>query len=70
MKLVGNGCSWEIEGPGKERARVAYATEKEGRLALSVKPFLEEVSPSMRNCGDKLLTNPLMTGEHQWSLDR
>jgi len=33
MRLVRRGKRWEIEGPGKERARVAYATLEESRVA-------------------------------------
>jgi hypothetical protein len=32
MKLVQRGNEWEIEGPGKERARVAYASLDNGQL--------------------------------------
>ena len=32
MKLVENGSGWVIEGPEKERARVAYAVLEKGRL--------------------------------------
>lgn len=36
MKLVDNGEGWQIEGLGKERARIAYASAKEGRLVLTL----------------------------------
>jgi len=36
MRLVENGPGWRIEGPGKERARIAYASEKDGQLALTL----------------------------------
>ena len=36
MTLLENGRDWQIEGPGKERARIAYASEKEGRLVFSL----------------------------------
>jgi hypothetical protein len=36
MKLVENGEDWQIEGPGKERARIAWASEKEGRLVFTL----------------------------------
>jgi hypothetical protein len=32
MKLVENGSGWVIEGPEKERARIAYAVLEKGRL--------------------------------------
>lgn len=35
MTLVENEGNWRIEGPGKERARLAYASERDGRLVLS-----------------------------------
>jgi hypothetical protein len=36
MKLVEDGGGWRIEGPGKERARVAYASEQDGRLVVEL----------------------------------
>ena len=36
LRLVEEGTNWRIEGPGKERARIAYATEQGGQLAISV----------------------------------
>jgi hypothetical protein len=38
MKLVEVDGAWQIEGEGKERARIAYASEKDGRLAYSFEP--------------------------------
>jgi hypothetical protein len=35
MELVESNGQWQIEGEGRERARVAYASEEDGRLALS-----------------------------------
>jgi hypothetical protein len=35
MKLVEVDGSWQIEGKGKERARIAYASEKDGQLLYS-----------------------------------
>ena len=32
MKLVKDRLGWRIEGPGCERARVAYLSQKEGRI--------------------------------------
>lgn len=32
MKLVKSGSGWQIKGQGRERARIAYATEENGRL--------------------------------------
>jgi hypothetical protein len=42
MKLVEHGEGWKIEGLGKERARIAYATEDEGRLVLTLQPGKDE----------------------------
>ena len=36
MRLVENGDGWQIEGEGKERARIAYASEEDGRLVFSL----------------------------------
>lgn len=36
MRLVENGHGWQIEGLGKERARIAYASEERGRLVLTL----------------------------------
>ncbi len=33
MKIVKDGLGWRIEGPGCERARLAYASEKDGRIS-------------------------------------
>jgi hypothetical protein len=38
MKLISEGDSWRIEGMGSERARVAYASEKGGKLAFTMEP--------------------------------
>jgi hypothetical protein len=35
LRLVENGSSWKIEGEGRERARIAYATEENGELHLT-----------------------------------
>lgn len=36
MKLIHDGQVWRIEGPGSERAQIAFATEKDGRLIVSL----------------------------------
>lgn len=36
MKLVKKGQDWHIEGDGKERACVAYASEEDGRLVITM----------------------------------
>jgi hypothetical protein len=42
MTLVNEGDGWRIEGEGAERARVAWASEQDGELVLT----LEDSSPS------------------------
>jgi hypothetical protein len=36
MKLVRQGDGWKIEGDGSERARIAYASERDGQLVYSL----------------------------------
>lgn len=36
MKLVPSGSAWEIQGPGKDRARIAYAVLEGGRLVYEL----------------------------------
>jgi hypothetical protein len=36
MKLVADWTSWRIEGPGSERARVAYARLQDGRVVYEL----------------------------------
>jgi len=36
MKIIEDGEDVRTEGPGRERARIAYASEKDGRLVLTV----------------------------------
>jgi len=38
LQLVNCGSAWRIEGPGSDRARLAWASEVNGRLAYSVEP--------------------------------
>jgi hypothetical protein len=38
MRLAPDGSSWRIEGEGSERARVAWARLRDGRLVLDVDP--------------------------------
>jgi len=46
MKLVEDDSGWHIEGPGSERARVAYANQKDGRIAYTHTSALAELSRS------------------------
>jgi hypothetical protein len=39
MRLVEAGDTLRIEGPGSERARLAYASEKDGRLVFTPQPL-------------------------------
>ena len=36
MELVSDGDGWRVEGAGSERARVAYASEKDGKLVFTL----------------------------------
>jgi hypothetical protein len=36
MSLVETGKGWRIEGEGKERARIAYASEQDGHCVLAL----------------------------------
>ena len=38
MKLVPQADGWRIEGEGRERARIACASEHDGQLAYSLTP--------------------------------
>ncbi len=40
MRLVEDADGWRIEGQGKERARIAYASEKDGQVVYSWEPRL------------------------------
>jgi hypothetical protein len=37
MELVETESGWQIEGEGKERARIAYASEENGRIKFSLR---------------------------------
>jgi hypothetical protein len=49
MRLVPDGDRWRIEGEGKERARIAYATARDGRLQLTVQEANHEMSVCATN---------------------
>jgi len=42
LTLVQKDGGWQIEGVGKERASLAHASEKDGRLELTVEPSIAE----------------------------
>jgi len=46
MQLVPDGDHWRIEGSGSERARIAYASEEDGRLVLSLQEAGGELASS------------------------
>jgi glycosyltransferase involved in cell wall biosynthesis len=46
MKLVKDGLGWRIEGPGSDRARIAYASQKDGRISYEYSPVAAELSRS------------------------
>jgi len=43
MKLIRSGQGWKLEGSGSERARIAYATQKDGRLIVSFEDSSESI---------------------------
>jgi hypothetical protein len=43
LRLVEEGTSWHIEGDGKDRARIAYATIVDGKLVYDLEPIVESV---------------------------
>jgi hypothetical protein len=45
MKLIRKGRNWEIEGPGKERARIAYAVLDGDRLVYEICPRPDDLRP-------------------------
>jgi hypothetical protein len=46
MKLVKDGLDWRIEGPGSERACIAYASQKDGRISYNLSSATAELSRS------------------------
>ena len=38
MELIEDGNNWRIQGLGSERAKVAYASEKDGKLVFTLEP--------------------------------
>jgi hypothetical protein len=52
MRLVEMNGRWQIEGKGSERARIAYASEKDGELSYSFQSLTEGTEV------DKLTSRP------------
>ena len=48
MKLVKDKAGWRIEGLGSERARIAFAGQKDGRISYTHNSAAVEVSRSSR----------------------
>jgi hypothetical protein len=48
MRLIRSGASWSIEGPGCERARVAYAEVDGNRVTYSIQSTAPEVGVTTR----------------------
>ena len=51
MTLARSGSGWEIEGPGKERARIAYAVLEDGHLSYQLQGAQEE--RTSLDCSDR-----------------
>jgi hypothetical protein len=49
MRLVEDGEGFHLEGAGSERARVAYASEQDGRLVLQVQPVEDRAEAFVRS---------------------
>jgi hypothetical protein len=48
MKVVKSGDDWRIEGPGSERARLAYACRDQDRLTYTFSPVAADLTRSFR----------------------
>jgi hypothetical protein len=46
LRLVEAAQGWRVEGMGRERARIAYASEKDGRLAVTMQDPAEDSGPA------------------------
>ena len=46
MKLVKDTQGWHIEGAGSERARIAYASQNDGRISYTYASTAVELSRS------------------------
>ena len=51
MKLVKDDLGWHVEGAGSERARVAFATEKDGRISYACDSSQAELHPTSVRIG-------------------
>ena len=47
MRLVGANGRWRVEGKGSERARIAYASEKDGKLSYSFQSLSESTQTGL-----------------------
>jgi hypothetical protein len=57
MRLVPNGEGWTIEGTGKERARIAYASLVEGRLTYALDAGCATHAAPVRRAGSLCVNN-------------
>jgi hypothetical protein len=46
MKLVKDELGWHIEGVGSERARLAFASQKDGRICYTTCTADSELDPT------------------------
>jgi hypothetical protein len=51
MKVVKDGQGWRVEGAGSERACLAFASEKEGRICYTCEPTRAELHPASVRMG-------------------
>src|ERR1017187_9463910 len=59
MELVSDGGGWRVEGTGSERARVAYASEKDGRLVFTMQHSPAGSYQDSPQCSKPLHRTPL-----------
>jgi len=48
LRLVEDGGNWQIEGPGRERARLAWASEVDGHISFTLDPPRDPVQLAMQ----------------------
>jgi hypothetical protein len=54
MRLVRDGTSWRVEGPGAGRARIAFARLEDGRVVYDVTPHAAAASGEARRIGSTM----------------